>query len=552
MNSLTIKSLTKSTLLLTWFCLLVSCANVIPPTGGPKDNNPPVLLDSLSTPNNNNNTSRTGHNILLVFDELTEINSLKSQITSTPEIETKPIKYKAKKTYYRAANGKSQRGTIVTIDLNQDLDTNTTYVINFGNSFKDVNEGKVAENISIAFSTGTMIDSMIVKGTVKDNYTGDLKSSILVGLYQMHDTISPLTNKPKYYTSTDSKGEYQLDYIANGSYNIYAFEDKNYNKLYDPNIESIALIDTILHLDTTTITEVDLLLFKESLELPKIRKTIAYKNFMEIRFSKGLTKLKFNNLDTTKQNYHVQQDFIRIYRNSLLSDSIRLTFTDSLDNTVDSTVLLAFDSLKILKEKKPYTIDYQYTNNNITINLSFTHPILSTDLDSSYVYVKENRYLIDSISDISWNNKKTELQLKAKLAVLADTAILAFDSLTFIDNNRDTLNINKTMVRTQTGELGSISIDVESDSPNYIVYILNSKKQTITTLVSPKIIELVNQKPQDFKIKVLIDENQNGIYDNGNFLERKQPEQYINIKDKYTVKAGWEITDMKLVIKSRS
>lgn len=546
MTKSNINSLTKLIVLMAWFSFLVGCANIVPPTGGPKDELPPKLLDSLSYPNSKNNTNRSGQNIILIFDEKTEVVGLKSQISSNPEIETKPIRFKTKSIKYKNIRGKSSKGTQVSINLNQDLDTNTTYVINFGNAFKDINEGKIASNISMAFSTGPNIDSMAVSGSVIDNYTTKPQSEIFVGLYEINDTISPTKTKPKYFTSTDENGNYKLQYIKNGEYNIYAFRDVNRNKIYEPNTESIAFINKTVKLDSAINSGLNLTLFKENTIDPKIIGTMSYENFMDINFNKGVKSITIDNYPKKYSYLFSTNKKARIYSHLLKSDSIKVHLVDSIGNSCDSTISLSFDSLNIYEQNDIYNIDYQYINSNISTNISSIHPIFEINQDSGSIYAKETALKLDSISTLEWNESMTNLKIETKLQFLTDTSKITLGEM--INMNMDTINISKEIYRTETGQLGSLFFKVNTTEEHYIIYVIDKDNKILTTLDSPKEFELNNFKPQELRVKILIDKNNNGYFDNGVFYTKTQPEEYINISETFTVKAGWEITDLLINI----
>ena len=50
-------------------------------------------------------------------------------------------------------------GNEIRVDLNNELQPNTTYTLYFGNSVVDNNEGNPYENFAFSFSTGNYIDS---------------------------------------------------------------------------------------------------------------------------------------------------------------------------------------------------------------------------------------------------------------------------------------------------------------------------------------------------------------------------------------------------------
>jgi hypothetical protein len=46
--------------------------------------------------------------------------------------------------------------------------------------------------------------------------------------------------------------------------------------------------------------------------------------------------------------------------------------------------------------------------------------------------------------------------------------------------------------------------------------------------------------PGDFDLRILYDDNQNGVWDPGNFFEHRQPEKVQPLRRKLTVKANWD------------
>jgi len=290
-------------LFLTSILFLASCANIISPTGGPKDEIPPQLIDSLSYPNQKNNTNRSGSNILLIFDETTEVVSLKTQLVATPSIDANLVKYKTKGIKLTDTSGKTYKSTAVYINLNQTLDSNTTYVLNFGRSFKDINEGKTANNISIAFSTGNIIDSLLVKGKLRYNTTGRLGKELIIGLYTINDTSNAINSLPKYYTGSDESGNFKINYIKNDVYRLACFNDKNRNKKYDEGTEYIAFYPHNIQLDSAFDVG-DLLLFKEDQRKPAINTIEIFNDLAKINFNKPTQTLEVKNYLNMYPNFN--------------------------------------------------------------------------------------------------------------------------------------------------------------------------------------------------------------------------------------------------------
>ena len=112
--------------------LLSSCANIIPPGGGPKDSLPPKLVMSLPKDSATNVSPKI---ITLTFDEYVTLQSAQQELIVSPTLKNSPLI--------------DSKLRVVTIKLNRDsFEANTTYSLNFGNAIKDVNEGNIAKGFT--------------------------------------------------------------------------------------------------------------------------------------------------------------------------------------------------------------------------------------------------------------------------------------------------------------------------------------------------------------------------------------------------------------------
>ena len=72
---------------------------------------------------------------------------------------------------------------VITIEIKDTLQPNTTYALNFGRAVTDVNEGNVLKNFTYVFSTGNYIDSCSYSGRVIMAYTGKPDSTLIAMLH---------------------------------------------------------------------------------------------------------------------------------------------------------------------------------------------------------------------------------------------------------------------------------------------------------------------------------------------------------------------------------
>lgn len=199
---------------LAGLAILAGCANRGGgPQGGPKDLTPPKAA-SMNPENNATNVSKK--KIELQFNEFVEVKSAQQKVIVSP-----PQKIPAT----ILANGKK-----VTIEFADSLIPNTTYTIDFTDALRDLNEGNVLDGFTYAFSTGNEIDTMQISGRVLNAMNLNPLSGVQVGIYETNlkgDSTGPLYQMPLRITKTDSTGHFTIKNIKDGTYDIYALEDKN-------------------------------------------------------------------------------------------------------------------------------------------------------------------------------------------------------------------------------------------------------------------------------------------------------------------------------------
>src|SRR5687768_4742826 len=110
------------------------CANIIPPSGGPRDSLPPKLV--LATPADSTLNFRENR-ISFVFDEYVDLQEVQNNLLFTPTFEINPEV--------------SVRLRTVSVRFRDSLLPNTTYILNFGNAIRDINESNPVRNFTYVF-----------------------------------------------------------------------------------------------------------------------------------------------------------------------------------------------------------------------------------------------------------------------------------------------------------------------------------------------------------------------------------------------------------------
>ncbi len=225
------------------------CANIAAPQGGPKDTLPPVVVGALPA---FNTTGFDGRRIYISFDEYVQLKNQQSEFFTSPPMENKPQL--------------SVKGRGIQIDLKDTLAPNTTYVLYFGSSVSDNNEGNPLNGLRYVFSTGSQIDSMFMSGYAADAYKKDSVSKAMLFFYEATDSIfttgpfrrlgqGPANDTLPVYDSTlfivrpdfiaraENNGIFIAQNLKPVDYRVYAFEDKNGNFTYEPGTERVGFLE---------------------------------------------------------------------------------------------------------------------------------------------------------------------------------------------------------------------------------------------------------------------------------------------------------------------
>ena len=247
--SRSISSYASTLLVLLMFCsglFFVRCANTMAPGGGPRDSIAPTVV--LMTPSfgTKNFTSKR---IIIEFDEYIKLKDQQKEFYTSPLMKRKPS---------LMIKGKS-----IQIDIKDTLLENTTYALNFGSSVSDNNEGNPLNNLRYVFSTGDEIDSLVMSGMTVDGYSKDsigkayvyffpvvidtLPDSILVDSnFNQHDSLM-FIGSPSVVGRSEGNGLFFTRNLKPVDYWVYALSDKNGNQTYEPGVDYVGFLDSIVN-----------------------------------------------------------------------------------------------------------------------------------------------------------------------------------------------------------------------------------------------------------------------------------------------------------------
>lgn len=219
--------------------VLMACASIGSPEGGPRDYTPPQVVKSSPTPGSVN---FTGNKVEITFDEIVNLKDLQKKVIISPAPRTQPL--------IRAVGKK------ITVEFRDTLEENTTYVIDFSNAIEDNNEGNQLDGYAFAFSTGDEIDTLAVSGIVLRASDLEPMQHVLVGLHSNLDDSAFTSIALERVSRTNDRGHFTLRNLKPGSYHVFALNDVD-GDYRMARTEDIAFLDQIIVPSTGEYTSQD-------------------------------------------------------------------------------------------------------------------------------------------------------------------------------------------------------------------------------------------------------------------------------------------------------
>jgi len=376
----------------------------------------------------------------------------------------------------------------ITIKLRDSLEPNTTYSINFGNGIKDINEGNILKDFTYLFSTGNKIANGTFSGKAILAETGRTDSTLIVILHKNLNDTAIYKSSPRYIAKIDGKGNFIFRNIEVGSYNAFVLPN-DYTKRYDDSTKLFGFMDSIVVFSDAT---------------PK-------NTFYVYQEEKIKEKPRTNNSSNNNKNGKEEK-----------KEDKKLKYSSNLEGI--SQDLLG--NLQINFNRKLKSFD----STKITLCDTFYNPLSEAkfSLDTGNTFIK-----------ISYPWREAQhFRLVMQKEVVYDTngtALTKGDTLKFITRNESDYGSLR---------LKFMGLDL---SKHPVLQILSNDRITESVPLTGDVLKRKLFRPGDYTIRILLDQNQNGIWDAGNYKKKLQPEIVLDKNWKLNIKGNWDNeTDVKL------
>ena len=518
--------------------LLISCARVGSPVGGAKDTIPPKLIgsniDTLRV-----NVPRDIKELRIDFDEYITLKEINKQLIISP-----PLKKMTKIIPSGMAN------KYLLIKWEDTLQANTTYNFNFGNAIVDNNESNALKYYNFAFSTGEKIDDFYISGELKSLIANKEKkseeSSPVVGLYQEKDSMD-YRQKPYYITKADPDGYFELNYLSPGNYRILAFEDSNANSVYDAGKENVGFLKERIALDKS-ISGLNINLFPS-------KKALKYQEMKEIpggilmTYEGNPAAVKVLSINEKLKDYKVTH--------SPKSDSIYIWFDAKKQNLgIDARENLKFSYDDGVKQDT-ISVFYRYnTKNEMTVSNTKGSVLAPTD-----DFVITSNYFIDKMQPEKWSLVSDSISQEFTAVISPNNSYEIVIKSNFKEGKKYSLTVPKETVSSfyesllksyrfdfesgKTEAYGTLSFTLK-DAPStkfWLQLLSENGNIAYSKYGNEAVVNFNSIKPGTYQPRILVDNNENGIWDSSDFSTGTFAEDVFLNPKKIEVRPLWEIRE---------
>lgn len=365
----------------------------------------------------------------------------------------------------------------VTVKIKDSLLPNTTYAINFGNALRDLNEGNPFRNYTYVFSTGNTIDSLSLSGNVLMAESGKVDSTLTAMLYKNADDSAVQQRKPDYIARLDRQGNYTFKNLAEGNYKLYALKDGDGGRTYNSAVEVFAFLQNDIVVNSIEQKADTLYAYAEEKDKKNTTASSSGSKGPADKKLKAVAKAGTENPQSLLAPFEVS--FNRALKTI---DEQKIKLTDSSFNTIPGAKLSLDSTRKVL-----------------TLATAWKE-------GADYYFIIEK----DAVEDTTG----------AQLAKA--------DSIRFT-----------TKEKTDYGNL--LLRFAKLDTARHIVLQFLKGEEIVRTV--PVTAATWNDKlfePGEYDLRILYDDNRNGVWDPGSYTHKRQPEKVVTMPKKISVRAGWD------------
>lgn len=544
--------------------LLESCASGrdIAPAGGPADTTAPFVV---STEPPNGTLNFRGDEVTIVFSEYMQEGNAASNVVITP-IPARLPEF-------------DWGGRGLTITFQEPLVESRTYAITVGSGLTDVASpgNRLARPYTLRFSTGSTIDSGVVRGQV----LGVERRRAFIFAWRLEpgapDTLRPEMTRPDFITPVADNGSFALEALPPGRLRMIVVTDEFGDQLYNPGTDAFGVATSDIEIDSayTPVSGISIRLAPAAIDLvtPILYSARSIdRTLTEIRFSEPIDTTSIRDgaisiqsggatvalRETWRSTTNwlalmvahesiagteatVRVRHVRDTAGNVIADSAgvaSMTVTDAIDTTAPFIALLSVDSARA----------YSWPD---SVAIGFSEGVRAGDLAGAVVLRdtlgRSLRFGMRRISPAQF------LAYPIDTLAGAPRGTLEIDLGRFSDvagNRRDSIvriRVPIAAVRQLGSITGTLADSASPDASHVVVASLVGTTRSFRRIVRSGAWELGGVPEGEYRISAFRDENGNGRHDYGSLTPWSAPEPLIEWGGSVRVRPRWATTKVDLV-----
>ena len=521
----------------TGLIFATGCAKRGTINGGLKDTIPPALIGSSPE---NYSTGFTGNTIKLTFNEYVKLKDVNKNLVISPPMERAPD------------ISPTAAGKVFTIKIKDTLNPNTTYSLNFGQSIRDNNEGNPFNQFKYVFSTGTYIDSLQLGGTIKDAHDKKTDNFVSVMLYEVDKnyTDSIIYKKPpRYITNTlDSLKLWKIDNIKAGKYLLIALKDNNNNK-YDPKSDKIAFRKQFISIPNDTLFQLDL--YKENGNFKSLKPLLDSGQKLLMPFEGNAKEVKVIVKNGSEVVPSVltsipEKDSLNIWFKPIKVDSLQISISKGEYHK---------DFYSRIKPQKRDSLSFKAVSPAILTPRSIfkvesSIPISSIDKSKISVFSKDSTAVLfetnydeleKRVSLVFKNEESQKYTIKFLPGALTDFYGSSNDTLKYAAATQALSAYANLRIELKNVKRYPYILEITNDKGDVKAFESRKEKELDPETKQYDIVNFNGIDPAVYTLRFIYDDNGNGAWDSGNFLQKRQPEEVIYFPKPLDVHENWDV-----------
>ena len=480
------------------------------------------------------------------------------------------------------------------MNFKERLKDSTTYTLYFQDAIRDLNEGNPIPNFQFVFSTGSVLDSLSVTGNEYNSSDLEVTENTLIMMYRQLADSAPVKLLPDYITLADIKGNFRINNVKEGTYRLYALQDKNDNKKYDLADEGFAFMDNPVEINHTK-NYLPVVVVKDTSKIKPAKKKIPevplidgeYKLFLftapmikhyltssgrkssklltyTLSLPPDLAKFEFSIPDADRKNYFVEKNKSGDTINVWLTDSslysrpqintiVSYPFTDSTGviKLKTDSIPMRFTTPRAIRAKgarHKFIFSTNINGNTIKpgqqILFSSQTPFRSPDTTKIRLYESGNAgmsivpyiFIKDSLNSRQYR-MKAKLKEERKYIFIADRG--SFSDI--FGDVADSTGIKFTVRASDS--YGRLTMNISNVTGDIIIQLLDTKEKIVSQKLIKKDgkVEFPLLEKGNYRVRAVYDLNHDGKWTTGDFKSKQQPEPVSYFPSEIEIKVNWEI-----------